>query len=124
MTHHSTHVRWVNVAASAMALWIIVSAISPAVAGGLGPGISRDWVKIDQLIEAMKSHLVACSEVADKQTDLSNRCSNEKADLLSQQAKLGVPDRLINERLNADRPASPPRWHSGLPEDLRPVPWF
>jgi hypothetical protein len=106
-----------SMAAAVMALSIIVSAISPAVAGGeRAPGISQSWVKIDQLIEAIKSHLVACSEVADKQTDLSNRCSNEKADLLSQQAKLGVSDSLINERLNADRPASPPRWHSGLPK--------
>ncbi len=104
-----------SIAAAAIALSTIVSAISPAVAGGLHHG--GDWFgtspaggKIDQLIETIKSHLVACSEVADKQSDLSNRCSKEKTDLLSQQAKLGISDSLINERLNADSPASPLRW--------------
>jgi hypothetical protein len=104
-----------SMAAAVIALSIIVSAISPAVAGALHGG--GDWFgdspaggKIDQLIEAIKRHVVACSEVTDKQTDLSNRCSKEKTDLLSQQAKLEVSDSLINERLNANLPASTPRW--------------
>jgi len=110
MAHHSTHVGWVNAAASAMTLWIIVSAIWPAVAGGKHSTDSPWWDEMEGLIGRIKTYLVVCSEVADKQTDLSNRCSSEKADLLSQQAKLGISDSLINERLNANLPASPPRW--------------
>jgi hypothetical protein len=100
-----------SIAAGVMALWIIASAISPAVGGGFrGTGISQSWEKTNQLIAAIKNHLLTCSEVTEKQTDLSRQCSDEKTDLLSQQQKLGISDSLINERLNAEGPASPPRW--------------
>ena len=74
------------------------------------PGISPPWDKIDDLVAAIKQHLSACSEVTDKQTDLSRQCSDEKADLLSRQRKIGLSDGLINERLDAESPATPPRW--------------
>jgi hypothetical protein len=100
-----------TIAVGAVAVWIVLSAISPAGAGGFrGPGISQSWEKIDELIAAIKSHLLACSEVTDEQADHSHQCSNEKTDLLSQQKKLGVSDSLINERLNNEGPASPLRW--------------
>ncbi len=100
-----------TMAVAAIALWIAVSAISPSVAGTFrSPGVSQSWEKIDELVAAIEQHLSVCSETTDQQTHLSLQCGNEKADLLSQQEKLGVSDSVINERLNAKGPAPPRRW--------------
>jgi hypothetical protein len=74
------------------------------------PGIAPPWEQYEDLVAAIKRHLSACSEATDKRTDLARQCSDEKADLLSRQQKFGLSDGLINERLNAENPASQPRW--------------
>jgi hypothetical protein len=100
-----------SMAVAAIALWIVVSTISPSMAGTFrSPGVSQSWEKIDELVAAIGQHLAVCSEATDQQTHLSLQCGNEKADLLSQQEKLGVSDSIINERLNAKGPVPPLRW--------------
>jgi hypothetical protein len=74
------------------------------------PSLAADSAQIDSFISDVRAHMQMCSQVSTSQTDLVQKCTNEKNALLQQQHDLGLTDAQVNDRLSGGVKTRGWRW--------------
>jgi hypothetical protein len=81
-----------------------------AAAPSLAADSTAQSAQIDSFISDVRAHMQMCSQVSADQTDLVQKCSNEKTSLIQQQHDLGLTDAQVNDRLSGGVKTRGWRW--------------
>jgi hypothetical protein len=76
----------------------------------LAADLAAQSAQIDSFISDIRAHMQMCSQVSADQTDLVQKCSNEKTALIQQQHDLGLTDAQVNDHLSGGVKTRGWRW--------------